>query len=239
MALEKIILKKGTSTATTYTDTKIDSLLANKQPVGNYATLGSDGKVPSSQLPAFVDDVLEYASVSQFPSQGENGVIYIALDTNKTYRWSGTQYIEISASLALGETASTAYAGNKGKANADAISALQSGKANKATTLAGYGITDAYTEAQVDAFLANYVPQTKNFTNYSANYAMSDGRIEIFLKNTTTNVTYKLAIDSAGGLTWQNQEIATTNQIPDISTKADHTIVTTSTDGKTITFTFD
>ena len=79
------------------------------------AELGSDGKVPSSQLPSYVDDVLEYESQSKFPSTGETGKIYVATDTNLTYRWSGTAYVEISASLALGETASTAYRGDRGK----------------------------------------------------------------------------------------------------------------------------
>lgn len=91
------------------------------------AELDTNGKVPSSQLPSYVDDVLEYASQSAFPAEGETGKIYIAKDTNKTYRWSGTAYVEISESLALGETSSTAYAGNKGKANADAISAIKDG----------------------------------------------------------------------------------------------------------------
>ena len=89
------------------------------------AELDENGKVPSTQLPSFVDDVLEYASQSAFPAEGETGKIYVALDTNKTYRWGGTGYVEISESLALGETASTAYAGNKGKANADAIADIQ------------------------------------------------------------------------------------------------------------------
>lgn len=79
------------------------------------AELGSDGKVPSSQLPSYVDDVLEYESQSKFPTSGETGKIYVATDTNLTYRWSGTAYVEISASLALGETASTAYRGDHGK----------------------------------------------------------------------------------------------------------------------------
>ncbi len=82
-----------------------------------------DGTVPASQLPSFVDDVLEYASKSAFPTVGECGKIYIALDTDLTYRWGGTVYVEISKSLALGETAETAYAGDKGKANAEAIAA--------------------------------------------------------------------------------------------------------------------
>jgi hypothetical protein len=62
-----------------------------------------------------VDDVLEYNNLSSFPASGTSGIIYIAKDTNKTYRWSSSNYVEISASLALGETSSTAYAGDKGK----------------------------------------------------------------------------------------------------------------------------
>jgi len=78
-----------------------------------------DGKVPASQLPSFVDDVLEYANTSSFPAIGESGKIYVALDSNKTYRWSGSGYTEISASLALGETSSTAYRGDRGKSAYD------------------------------------------------------------------------------------------------------------------------
>ena len=74
-----------------------------------------DGKVPSSQLPSYVDDVLEFANLASFPATGESGKIYVALNTNLTYRWSGTTYAEISPSLALGETFSTAYRGDRGK----------------------------------------------------------------------------------------------------------------------------
>lgn len=91
------------------------------------AELDANGRVPSSQLPSYVDDVLEYADLAHFPAAGETGKIYIADDTNKQYRWSGSGYAEISESLALGETSSTAYAGNKGKANADAIAGIKNG----------------------------------------------------------------------------------------------------------------
>lgn len=74
-----------------------------------------DGKVPASQLPSYVDDVLEYANLAAFPGTGETGKIYVAIDTNKTYRWSGSAYVEISPSLALGETSATAYRGDRGK----------------------------------------------------------------------------------------------------------------------------
>lgn len=85
------------------------------------ATLDSSGKVVTSQLPSFVDDVLEFESKTAFPATGESGKIYVSLDTNLTYRWGGTEYVEISKSLALGETSSTAYAGNKGKDTTDKL----------------------------------------------------------------------------------------------------------------------
>lgn len=93
----------------------------------NYAELDDSGKIPSALLPSYVDDVVEYANLAAFPATGESGKIYVALDTNKTYRWGGTEYVEISESLALGETSSTAYAGNKGKQNADDIAAILAG----------------------------------------------------------------------------------------------------------------
>ena len=80
------------------------------------ATLDADGKVPAAQLPSYVDDVLEFENKAAFPTKGEADKIYVAKDTNLTYRWSGSTYVEISVSLALGETSSTAYAGDKGKA---------------------------------------------------------------------------------------------------------------------------
>ena len=86
---------------------------------GGVAELDSNGRVPSSQLPSYVDDVVEYASRSAFPVTGESGKIYVALDTNLAYRWGGTEYVEISPSLALGETSSTAYRGDRGKAAYD------------------------------------------------------------------------------------------------------------------------
>lgn len=73
-----------------------------------------DGVVPSSQLPSYVDDVLEFATLANFPATGETGKIYIATNTNVTYRWSGSTYVEISASLALGTTSTTAYRGDFG-----------------------------------------------------------------------------------------------------------------------------
>jgi len=88
---------------------------SQKGTANGVAELDAAGKVPSSQLPSFVDDVLEYDSQTGFPETGEDGKIYVAKDTNKTYRWSGTTYVEIAGGVALGETASTAYRGDRGK----------------------------------------------------------------------------------------------------------------------------
>jgi hypothetical protein len=71
---------------------------ANKGAVNGYASLDAGGKVPSTQLPSYVDDVLEFANLAGFPVTGETGKIYVTIDTNKTYRWTGSVYVEISAS---------------------------------------------------------------------------------------------------------------------------------------------
>ena len=79
------------------------------------ASLDDAGRIAASQLPSYVDDVEEYASMSEFPETGESGKIYVAEDTNMTYRWSGSSYVAIKGDLALGETESTAYRGDRGK----------------------------------------------------------------------------------------------------------------------------
>lgn len=94
--------------------TPMDSAI--KGVAGGVAELDATGKVPASQLPAFIDDVAEYNSKNDFPATGESNKIYIAKDKNITYRWSGTTYVAIGSDLALGETSSTAYPGDKGAA---------------------------------------------------------------------------------------------------------------------------
>lgn len=78
------------------------------------AELDENGLVLASQLPSYVDDVEEHDSLSDFPVTGESGKIYVATDTSLTYRWAGSDYVEISPSIALGETSSTAYRGDRG-----------------------------------------------------------------------------------------------------------------------------
>lgn len=99
------------------TDDKIASVSADK----------ITGTIPTSVLPSYVDDVVEYNGTSAFPPTGESGKIYVDTSTNKTYRWGGSEYVEISPSLALGTTASTAFRGDYG--NTAYQHALASGSA--------------------------------------------------------------------------------------------------------------
>jgi hypothetical protein len=71
---------------------------ANKNQPNGYAGLDSSGLIPSSRLPSYVDDVLEYANLATFPAVGATEKIYTALDANRIYRWSGSTYVEISPS---------------------------------------------------------------------------------------------------------------------------------------------
>ena len=136
---------------------------AEKGSAGGVAELDANGMVPSAQLPSYVDDVLEYASLSVFPVTGESGKIYVALDTNKTYRWSGSAYVEISESLALGETSSTAYRGDRGKAAYD-HSQLTSGNPHNVTASDVGARPDTWTPSKSDIGLGN----VDNVQQYSA-----------------------------------------------------------------------
>ena len=162
----------GTQIASTISDfsTSVDSRISLQKGAANgLATLGADTKIPAAQLPSFVDDVLEYANLAAFPSTGESGKLYIALDTNKTYRWSGTQYAEVSQSLALGETSSTAYRGDRGKTAYD-HSQLTSGNPHGSTTSDISEGTNLYhtSSRAIDAAktnLTNTPPPLKNITD--------------------------------------------------------------------------
>ena len=130
---------------------------------GGVATLGSDGKVPASQLPSYVDDVLEFDNRVAFPATGEEGKIYIAKDTNLTYRWSGSTYVEISQSLALGETSSTAYAGDKGKVAYD-HSQVKSGNPHGTTASDVGAAPSSHATAKASSSQLGHIKAGANFS---------------------------------------------------------------------------
>jgi len=114
---------------------KLDTSL--KGAANGLAELDANGKVPSSQLPSYVDDIVEYNGQSAFPATGESGKIYLDTSTNKCYRWSGSAYVFIASDLALGTTSSTAFRGDYG------ASAYAHGVTNKGSAFASglYKIT--------------------------------------------------------------------------------------------------
>lgn len=140
-----------------------------------------DGTVPASQLPGYVDDVLEYNNLASFPATGSSGLIYVAKDTNKTYRWSGSAYVALDEGAVLGETSSTAYRGDRGKA---AYDHSQSSGNPHGTTAAQVG---AYTTSQVDALLAGMVKIiAKNVSNPSITGTTSETIFTSFLISANT-----------------------------------------------------
>lgn len=178
-ALQKEIedRKAGDTTITN----SLNAFISTKGQPGGLAELDSTGKVPAAQLPSYVDDVLEFSTKDQFPQTGETGKIYVAKDTNLTYRWTGTQYLEISQSLALGETPSTAYSGDKGKANRDALNSMP-------TKLTSYLTPTTSTGELVKI---NYKYAAKDGLNYGP---LQDDNIDI-PSATTTNAGAMSAID--------------------------------------------
>ena len=96
-------------------DSKVTVVTDRIGALNGIAGLDASGKVPTAQLPSYVDDVLEYVNLAGFPATGEAGKIYVAKDTNKVYRWPGSApYVEISSTLALGTTSATAFRGDYG-----------------------------------------------------------------------------------------------------------------------------
>lgn len=148
----------------------------------SYVKTDEDGKIPAQYLPSYVDDVLEFESLSAFPTTGETSKIYIDTAENRTYRWSGTQYTEIGKSLALGETSSTAYAGDKGAANATAISDIQ--------TILG-SLDDLYVRYTTDGKInSNVIPFDSDFYYGEQNNSIvTDAPVQTKVKTVTNGLT--------------------------------------------------
>lgn len=157
----------------------------NRNAVNGYAGLDSSGLVPSSLLPSYVDDVLEYANLAAFPGTGTSGKIFVALDSGKTYRWSGSAYVEISASPgstdAVTEGATNLYFSNA-RARA-AISATGSLSYNSTT-----GVLSYTAPTNVSAFT--------NDSGYITSSALSP-----YLLSTTASSTYQTQAGMSSYLT--------------------------------------
>lgn len=138
------------------------------------ASLDSSGRIPASQIPGGFDNIKEYNNLKAFPTTGEEGKIYVAKDTNLTYRWTGTQYVEISPSLALGETSKTAYRGDWGKIAYD--HSQITGNTSIHHTHTNKELLDSYTQTEAD--LANAVAKVHEHGNKSVLDGITSAKVE-------------------------------------------------------------
>ena len=192
----------GNNIINTYaTKDELNTFKGLKGQANGLASLDSSGRVPSSQLPSYVDDVIEgYYYNSKFYKEsshtteitGESGKIYTDLGNNKTYRWSGTAYTEISASLALGETSSTAYPGNKGAANAANIKT----NTNNITTLKGYFVNGVAKQATADASGNNIVDTYATKQNLASVAQSTSEKIDKSILTTKGDIIYASAANT-------------------------------------------
>lgn len=175
-----------------YTESEVDTRLSwkagssHKHGAADITSVNASaitGTIAAANLPSYVDDVLEYAGTSKFPSTGQDGKIYTDTTTNKIYRWSGSSYVVISDTIALGETNSTAYRGDRGKI-AYNHSQITSGNPHKVTKYdVGLGSVDNTSDA-----------------NKSVKYAKS-ATANNPIKTTGTGAAYAAIVDGITALT--------------------------------------
>jgi len=192
------------------------------------ASLDANGRIPSSQIPSAVDEIIEgylyngvfYADSSHTEAlTGETGKIYVDLSTNKTYRWSGSLYVEISESLAIGTTTGTAYDGGLGAGLASDVSSLQTTvNAIPNTYVPKSSGTDLGTITNNSSYIRLlYGDGVDKYTNI----ILDDSAIGLYVYS--QNGETDIEIDDSGititadDIKWNNKTLATTDQIPSIA----------------------
>lgn len=174
LALSAVQPRTLTETLNNYV---LSSTLASANGV---ATLDDNKKLLASQLPTIIYSFLNF---NDFPEEGEVGKLYIATDTNLIYHWVVDRYVELSKSLELGETKETAYAGNKGKQNADNIKQLQ-------TSLSEYTASTENNFANVQSSLEQFTTQVSNLSDTESKHyselTTKDGVQDILISTAQT-----------------------------------------------------
>ena len=177
-----------------YTTSEIDVIASGKADLVG-------GLVPASQLPSYVDDVLEYANLAALPITGEAGKIYITLDTNRQYRWGGSSYIDITgfvdnvngktgAVVVTKEDVGLTNVDNTSDANKPISTATQTALNGK-SSISHLHDDRYYTESEVDTLLSakqNTITVDAAPTNGSTNPVQSNGVFDaLALKSDTTH----------------------------------------------------
>ena len=159
---------------------------ANKGIANGYASLDGGGLIPSTQLPSYVDDVLEYTNLAGFPATGVTGKIYVDLATNKIYRWSGTTYIEVSP------TVGTIWGGITGTLSNQTD--LQNALNAKQASLSGTGFVKS-TSGTISYDTATYYPYP---TGTTSQYVAGDGSLISFPTAGQSGTIVRLVRNSTG-----------------------------------------
>ena len=194
---------------------------------GNLAASRISGTISAANLPSYVDDVLEYASLSKFPTTGESGKIYTALDTNKIYRWSGSAYVVISETIALGTTHSSAGYGDESRA-AYNHSTKTSGNPHHVTkTDVGLGNVDNTADSAKSVKYATSAGSVawSNVSGRPTIPSVGNGTVTItqngtnkgsFTLNQSGNAT--IALTDTNTNTWRPEEVIVSSSQPNAST---------------------
>jgi len=235
--------------------------ISNKNQNNGYAGLDSAGKVPTAQLPSYVDDVEEYANFAAFPGTGETGKIYIAIDTGDVYRWSGSAYVQINDAVTSADQATklatarnialtgpiTGTASFDGTANANILTSLDI--SSKSTSDLSEGSNKYYTDARVqtkiDANSAGFITASSSdtLTNKAGNisqFTNDSAYLTSVPAQSFTSLTGKPTTVAGYGITdavTATSTTAFTNKSGNISQWTnDVGYITSETDSQTLTF---
>lgn len=214
----------GALTSKKYVDDEVAKKISSteKGVANGVATLDENGLVPSSQLPSYVDDVEECADKATMDAKtGEAGKIYVTVDDGKTYRWSGSAYVEISSSLALGETSSTAFAGDKGKVAYDHALLTNGNPHNVALTDLGVTISAEAINA-LPGKTVNASKDTYGIVKVGNGIAVTDGVISVISAG-EGDIDAKTSSEVV--ITPANLDYAVRSVLPATSTEAVSTLV--------------
>jgi hypothetical protein len=200
--------------------------IINKNQINGYAGLDSSGKISTSQLPSYVDDVLEYTNLASFPATGETGKIYIDLATNKTYRWSGSVYVFITSG------AVDSVAGKTGVVTLVKADVGLSNVVNLDTSTT-VNIADSTNKRFVTDALQTAITHS-NRTALDAISGVNTG------DETSTTIKTKLGITTLSGSNTGDQDLSGKADKVDVYTKAEvNTLISSSGGGDMLTSQYD
>ncbi|SFU97685.1 hypothetical protein [Pseudomonas sp. OV546] len=157
---------------------------AQKGQPNGVAGLDGNGTVPASQLPSYVDDVLEFNSFAALPATGETGKIYITIDNNNQYRWSGTQYVLLTASP-----------GTTDSVPEGAVNKYWTVARTLGSVLTGLVTTNPAVVAATDTVLAAFGKLQRQVSDLASNKANKGANSDI---TSLTGLTTPLAVDQGG-----------------------------------------